>query len=70
MSQKAVMDLLDKMSVNLRFAVRLAYGHESLVNYDLDPSERRALLRGDIKWLEAHTGSLAGQMGAWTRYSS
>lgn len=68
MCKEAVLNVLDRAAVDLRFVVQMTYdGSEALAGYQLDQEERTALLNGDIKWLEAHVGELNGWMSAWTR---
>lgn len=68
MCREAVLDVLDRVTVDFRFVVQMTYnGSEALQGYQLDQEERAALLSGDIRWLDEHVGKLDGRMSTWPR---
>jgi hypothetical protein len=65
-SRTELLGVLEKAADDPDFIARLTYeGSNALREYDLTLEEKAALLRGDIKWIEARTGQLDDRLRTW-----
>jgi hypothetical protein len=68
MCKEAILEVLDRAAVDLGFVAQMTSdGADAFKDCPLDQAERAALLNRDTRWPEAHSGSLAGRIGGWTR---
>ena len=65
-SRTELLGVLEKAADDPDFIARLTYeGSNALREYDLTLEEKAALLRGDIKWIEARIGQLDDRLRTW-----
>ena len=66
--QEAILETLVRTAIDSRFVVQMTFGgSDALKGYQLDEAELSTPVNGDVKWLEARIGSLAGRIVGWTR---
>jgi len=65
-SRATLVQVLERAAADPLFIARLTYeGSEALREYDLTWEEKAALLRGDIRWIEARVGPLDDRLRTW-----
>ena len=64
--EDTVLEVLDRAENDSQFVADLLYhGADALSDYDLTGPEKLAILTGDIKWIEQHTGPLTTGRKKW-----
>lgn len=65
-SGKALVEILTRAANDHTFISKLTdEGSKALQGYSLISEEKAALLSGDIKWIEAHIGTLDARLSTW-----
>jgi len=64
--REIILGILSRAAEDQKFLARLAEKpHTVLLDYDLNPEERLALVNGDLTILESWVGRLDGRMKTW-----
>ena len=65
-TESEVIKVLERAANDDNFIAQLTYeGSKTLQGYDLILEEKAALLSGDIRWIEAHVGTLDDHLSTW-----
>ena len=65
-SRDTLVHVLERAADDPHFITRLTYeGAAALREYDLTGEEKAAILRGDIRWIEARIGPLDDRLRTW-----